>query len=300
MQHARVCSYTDFMKCQPLNFKGTEGVVRLSQWVKKMESVFHISGCAVENQVKFATYTLLGAALTWWNGHVRTLGYDAAYAMTWEILKNKLTNKYCPTVMNSHCQKKFPLLEEVPAARVILPLLTFSLVPPPIGQLYISPKKDLSWTSLPECADDTVTDYSRPLPTVESTSGDDQNRNSSASENRESTDSILSKPPVKFVKAAERPTTDKVKTAKKPAVRYAELYRRTTKKPNRLLSVLIILEDPDLSFQQVVSELVDKYISGLPDNIHGNVISARPKTLNDAIELANDLMDQKLRTCAER
>nr|GEY93284.1 hypothetical protein [Tanacetum cinerariifolium]GEZ99848.1 hypothetical protein [Tanacetum cinerariifolium] len=51
IQPARVCSYTDFMKCQPLNFKGTEGVTGLSQWVEKMESVFHISGCAVENQV---------------------------------------------------------------------------------------------------------------------------------------------------------------------------------------------------------------------------------------------------------
>ncbi|GKD52924.1 putative reverse transcriptase domain-containing protein [Tanacetum coccineum] len=48
------------------------------------------------------------------------------------------------------------------------------------------------------------------------------------------------------------------------------------------------------------TEKVDKYISGLPDNIHGNVMSARPKTLHDAIELANDLMDQKLRTYAER
>ncbi|GJX61797.1 putative reverse transcriptase domain-containing protein [Tanacetum coccineum] len=44
------------------------------------------------------------------------------------------------------------------------------------------------------------------------------------------------------------------------------------------------------------TEKVDKYISGLPDNIHGNVMSARSKTLDDAIELANDLMDQKLRT----
>nr|GFC84705.1 reverse transcriptase domain-containing protein [Tanacetum cinerariifolium] len=96
LQLARVCSYTDFMKYQPLNFKGTEGVVGLSQWVEKMESVFHISGCAVKNQVKFATCTLLGAALTWWNGHVRTIGHDAAYAMTWEILKKKLTDKYCP------------------------------------------------------------------------------------------------------------------------------------------------------------------------------------------------------------
>ncbi|GKD82015.1 hypothetical protein Tco_1348854, partial [Tanacetum coccineum] len=38
----------------------------------------------------------------------------------------------------------------------------------------------------------------------------------------------------------------------------------------------------------------------LPDNIHGNVMSARPKTLDFAIELANDLMGQKLRTYAER
>nr|GEV34045.1 hypothetical protein [Tanacetum cinerariifolium] len=47
-------------------------------------------------------------------------------------------------------------------------------------------------------------------------------------------------------------------------------------------------------------EKVDKYIGGLPDNIHGNVMSARPKTLDEAIELANDLMDQKLHTYAER
>ncbi|GJV21731.1 reverse transcriptase domain-containing protein [Tanacetum coccineum] len=41
------------------------------------------------------------------------------------------------------------------------------------------------------------------------------------------------------------------------------------------------------------TEKVDKYISGLPDNIYGNVKSARPKTLDETIELANDLMDQK-------
>ncbi|GJV32732.1 putative reverse transcriptase domain-containing protein [Tanacetum coccineum] len=45
---------------------------------------------------------------------------------------------------------------------------------------------------------------------------------------------------------------------------------------------------------------IDKYIGGLPDNIHGNVMSARPKTLDFAIELANDLMDQKLHIYAER
>ncbi|GKA25593.1 hypothetical protein Tco_0711702, partial [Tanacetum coccineum] len=39
---ARDCTYPDFMKCQPLNFKGTEGVVELIQWFKKMEIVFNI------------------------------------------------------------------------------------------------------------------------------------------------------------------------------------------------------------------------------------------------------------------
>ncbi|GJV40357.1 putative reverse transcriptase domain-containing protein [Tanacetum coccineum] len=42
---ARECTYQDFMKCQPLNFKGTKGVVRLIRWFEKMETVFHISNC---------------------------------------------------------------------------------------------------------------------------------------------------------------------------------------------------------------------------------------------------------------
>ncbi|GJR14865.1 hypothetical protein Tco_0797517 [Tanacetum coccineum] len=73
------CTYTDFLKCQPLNFKGMEGVVGLSQWFERMESVFHISNCIVENQVKFATCTFHSIALTWWNTHVKTVGHDAAY-----------------------------------------------------------------------------------------------------------------------------------------------------------------------------------------------------------------------------
>nr|GEX82901.1 hypothetical protein [Tanacetum cinerariifolium] len=144
VQPARVCSYINFMKCQPLKFKGTEGIVGLSHWLENIELVFHISGFAIDNQVKFATCTLLGATLTWWNGHV--MGNDvAAYTQRFQELALMCT--------------KF-LMDE-------------------------------------------------------------------------------------------------------------------TKK-------------------------VDKYTSGLPDNIYGNVMSARPKTLDDAIELANDLMDHKLRTNADR
>ncbi|GJU82527.1 hypothetical protein Tco_1284892 [Tanacetum coccineum] len=71
VQVARECTYPDFLKCQPLNFKGIEGVV------------------------KFATCTLQGNALTWWNSHVKTTTPEAAHAMPWRTLKKMMTNKYC-------------------------------------------------------------------------------------------------------------------------------------------------------------------------------------------------------------
>ncbi|GJU95037.1 putative reverse transcriptase domain-containing protein [Tanacetum coccineum] len=128
--------------------EGNEGVVGLTRWIEKMESVFNISGCAIEHQVKFATCTLLEAAL----------GPDA-YSMTWEVKGN-----------------------DIPA--------------------------------------------------------------------------------------------------------YTECFQELT-----LLCTKFVANE---------TEKVDKYISGLPDNIYGNIKSARPKTLDETIELANDLMDQKLRTYAER
>ncbi|GJT56621.1 putative reverse transcriptase domain-containing protein [Tanacetum coccineum] len=150
-----------------------------------MESVFNISGCAIENQVKFATCTLLGAALTWWNGQIRSLGPDA-YSMTWEVLKKKMTDKYCP-------QGKIKKLE----------IELWNLK----------------------------------------------------------------------VKGNDVPT-------------YTERFQELT-----LICTKFVANE---------TEKIDKYISGLPDNIYGSVKSSRPKTLDETIELANDFMDQKLRTYAER
>nr|GFC95524.1 hypothetical protein [Tanacetum cinerariifolium] len=65
----------------------------------------------------------------------------------------------------------------------------------------LSPKKDLSWTGLPEFVDDTVTDYSRPLSTVASTSAEGQNKDSSTSEDVASPNTP--KPFVKFVKSKD-------------------------------------------------------------------------------------------------
>nr|GFD20243.1 reverse transcriptase domain-containing protein [Tanacetum cinerariifolium] len=89
VQAARECSYSEFVKCKPLDFKGTKGVVELTRWFEKMESVFSISNCTASNQVKFATCTLQDDALTWWNYYIKTTTSEEAYAMTWATLKKR-------------------------------------------------------------------------------------------------------------------------------------------------------------------------------------------------------------------
>nr|GFA15334.1 putative reverse transcriptase domain-containing protein [Tanacetum cinerariifolium] len=96
VQAVRECTYPDFLKCQPLNFKGTEGVVGLTQWFEKMESVFNISNYTTACQVKYAACTLQGVALTWWNSHVKIVTLEVTQALPWKTLKKMMTDKYHP------------------------------------------------------------------------------------------------------------------------------------------------------------------------------------------------------------
>nr|GFB48118.1 putative reverse transcriptase domain-containing protein [Tanacetum cinerariifolium] len=72
------CTYTTFIKCDPLPFNGTEGAVGLCQWFERLESVFQISECKEKARVKFAMATLRGRALTWWNERTKAMGIEAA------------------------------------------------------------------------------------------------------------------------------------------------------------------------------------------------------------------------------
>ncbi|GKG24012.1 hypothetical protein Tco_0392048 [Tanacetum coccineum] len=47
------------------------------------------------------------------------------------------------------------------------------------------------------------------------------------------------------------------------------------------------------------SDKIEKYVDGLPDMIHGSVLASKPKTMQDAVEIATELMDKKIRTFAE-
>nr|GEX42003.1 putative reverse transcriptase domain-containing protein [Tanacetum cinerariifolium] len=47
------------------------------------------------------------------------------------------------------------------------------------------------------------------------------------------------------------------------------------------------------------SDRVERYIGGLPDTIHGSVAASKPKTMQEATEMATGLMDKKIRTYTE-
>ncbi|GKB81175.1 reverse transcriptase domain-containing protein [Tanacetum coccineum] len=48
------------------------------------------------------------------------------------------------------------------------------------------------------------------------------------------------------------------------------------------------------------SDKIEKYVNGLPDMIHGSVMASKPKTMQDAIEIATELVDKKISTFVER
>ncbi|GKB89037.1 putative reverse transcriptase domain-containing protein [Tanacetum coccineum] len=165
---------------------GTEGVLELTHWFERMETVFCISNCIMENHIKYATYTLLGSALTWWNSHVRTVGHNVAYAISWTNLKKMMTNKYCPRGKIKKLEVKM-------------------------------------WN---------------------------------------------------------------LKVKGTDVVGYNQRFQELT-----LMCVRMFLEE---------SDKIEKYVGGLPNMIHESVMATKPKTMQDAIEFATELMDKKIDTFVKR
>ncbi|GJR05080.1 putative reverse transcriptase domain-containing protein [Tanacetum coccineum] len=207
----RECSYSEFLKCKPLDFKGTEGVVRLTRWFEKMESVFSISNCTASCQVKFATCTLQDDALTWWNAHVKTTTPEAAHAMPWATLKKMMTDKYCPR-----------------------------------GEIK---KIETEMWNLKVKGTDVVA-YSR-----------------------------------REMKKLEAELWN-LKVIGTDVVKYNQRFQELA-----LLCVRMFPEEADK---------IERYVGGLPDMIHGNIVASKPKTMQEAIEMATELMDKRVSTMAER
>nr|GEZ15347.1 hypothetical protein [Tanacetum cinerariifolium] len=76
------CTFANFMKCNPITFRGNKGAVGLIRWIEKTEMVFTVSKCTEANKVVFAAATFQDRALTWWNSQVATLGIEAVTKKT--------------------------------------------------------------------------------------------------------------------------------------------------------------------------------------------------------------------------
>nr|GEV42500.1 hypothetical protein [Tanacetum cinerariifolium] len=104
-----------------------------------------------------------------------------------------------------------------------------------LDNLLGSQRSDKNKEGLPKFVDDTVTNYSRPTPSIDASKCNKsklQSSNFSVFEHGESTGSIMSKPMIKFVKEADCPRVIKInntENARKSTVKYAEMYRNISK-----------------------------------------------------------------------
>ncbi|GJU97253.1 putative reverse transcriptase domain-containing protein [Tanacetum coccineum] len=90
------CSYKEFLACNPKEYDGKGGAVVLTRWVKKIESLHDMSGCSINQKVKYTAGSFVGKALTWWNSQIRTLSQEVAVSMSWNDFKFLMIQEFCP------------------------------------------------------------------------------------------------------------------------------------------------------------------------------------------------------------
>ncbi|GKF64257.1 reverse transcriptase domain-containing protein [Tanacetum coccineum] len=62
-----------------------------------MESVQDMSGCSVDQKVKYTAGSFVGKALTWWDSQIPTLSRKVAVSMPWNDFKFMMIEEFCPS-----------------------------------------------------------------------------------------------------------------------------------------------------------------------------------------------------------
>ncbi|GJR12913.1 putative reverse transcriptase domain-containing protein [Tanacetum coccineum] len=114
------CSYKEFLACNPKEYDGKGGVVVLTRWIEKMESVHDMSGCSIDQKVKYTAGSFVGKALTWWNSQICMLSREVVVSMPWNDFKFMMIEEFCP----SHEKQKLVLHLVTPESRMIESALT--------------------------------------------------------------------------------------------------------------------------------------------------------------------------------
>ncbi|GJS30134.1 hypothetical protein Tco_0490754 [Tanacetum coccineum] len=74
-----------------LGICGKGGAIFLTRWIKKIEFMHDMSGCSVDQKVKYTAGSIMGKALTWWNSQIRILIQEVALSMSWKDLSYENT-----------------------------------------------------------------------------------------------------------------------------------------------------------------------------------------------------------------
>nr|GEX27881.1 reverse transcriptase domain-containing protein [Tanacetum cinerariifolium] len=91
------CSYKEFLACNPKEYDGKGGVVVLTRWIKKIENVQDMSGCSIDQKVKYTAGSFVGKALTWGNSQIRTLSREVDVSISWNDFKFMMIEEFCPS-----------------------------------------------------------------------------------------------------------------------------------------------------------------------------------------------------------
>nr|GEZ54596.1 reverse transcriptase domain-containing protein [Tanacetum cinerariifolium] len=276
---ARKCSYKDFMSCQPFNFKGLEGAIGLIRWFEHTKSVFSRSNYTQDCKVKFATGTLIKEALSRKNSFAQPIRIEESYKITWVEFKKLMINKMPP---------KGTSTSEAPA-----------MTQAAIRQLVV---------------DSVATALETQATTLANV--DNANRNPEPREahvarkysykefmNCQPFDCKGSEGAIGLIRWFERTelvfscsncTKDsKVKFATEIQKMEDEFYHLTVK-GNDLKTYVRRFQELAILCPTMVSnseKLLEAFIGGLTRSIEGNVTASKPQTLEEAINIAQRLMD---------
>ena len=92
---SQTCTFANFSKCNPPRFSGNEGAAGLLSWFENMEAMLYHSECEERRKVEFASSQFTDVARSWWAGLVTEIGLPAAYALTWDELKQRMRDQFC-------------------------------------------------------------------------------------------------------------------------------------------------------------------------------------------------------------
>nr|GEV25765.1 retrotransposon protein, putative, Ty3-gypsy subclass [Tanacetum cinerariifolium] len=92
-----VCSYKEFIACNPREYDSKGGAVVLTRWIEEMAYVQDMSGCSIDQKVKYIAGSFVCKALMWWNSHIRTLSREVAVSMSWNDFMFMMIEGFCPS-----------------------------------------------------------------------------------------------------------------------------------------------------------------------------------------------------------